>query len=291
MAILLAVADEGSVRRAAQFLGLTPAAVSKTVRMVEARLDAPVFERRAGGMAATEAAAALLKSGRKALTELSAAEAGFRNRSGRIAGQVRIGAGPFPAAAVARILVPEAKRRLPDVRLSVELGTAEELLAGLQRGRLDLALCHLEDVSLPAGFRAHVIQRLHSVLMARPGHPLAGIAALPPTRLAGYGLAGFQPYKRFLRWYQSEVGAEAESGFVAPDFDLLAEAVAQSDLLLVASRGIAVGLARSHGLVALDIGWAGFSHEVNLIQPDSPEAPAIAAVSSLIDETLRQWED
>ena len=290
MAILLAVADAGSIRRAASDLGLTPAAVSKTVRGVEARLGAALFERTAGGMAVADVAEPLLKSGRKALMELSAAEAGFRSRSGTIAGQLRIGAGPFPPASVARILVPEAKRRLPDVRLSVELGTAEELLAGLQRGRLDLAICHLEDVALPPGFRAHVIQRLHSVIMARPDHPLAGVAALPPTCLAGYGLACFHPYSRFLRWYHAEVGAEAEIGFIGSDFDLLAEAVAQSDLLLLSSRSLAVVLARSHGLAALDIAWAGFSHDVNIIQPEPPASPAAVAVIGLMDETLRQWE-
>lgn len=291
MAILLAVADEGSIRRAAQYLGFTPAAVSKAVRVVEARLGAELFERAAGGMRPMESAEALLKAGRAALMQLSAAEAAFRSGSGRVSGPVRIGSGPFPAASIARILVPEARNRLPDVRLMVDVGTAEELLAGLQRGRFDLAVCHLEDVSPPPGFRAHVIQRLHSVVLARPGHPLAGVVALPPTRLVGCSFAGFPPYSRFLHWFRAEVGAEADFAFLGSDFDMLAEAVARSDMLLIASHSLAHTLCHSHGLVALNIRWKGFRHEVNIVQPDPPISPAAVAVAGLMDELLPQQEN
>jgi DNA-binding transcriptional LysR family regulator len=289
MAILLAVADEGSIRRAAQHLGLTPAAISKSVRMVEARLGASLYQRTAGGMVVTEPGSRLLDSGRHALLRLSAAEADFRSQTGQLSGHVRIGSGPIPAASLARTLVPEAKRRLPGLRLSVELGTAEELVAGLQRGKLDLAICHIEDVVLPAGLHSHMIQRLHAVIMARTQHPLAAVPALPASSLAGYALATFHPYKRFLAWYREQVGTEAEFGFIGPDYDLLAEAVAGSDLLLLCSEVQAETLARSHGLVQLDIAGERFFHVVHMIQPDAPTA-AVQAVAHLADETLRREE-
>ena len=47
----------------------------------------------------------------------AAAEADFRSQTGQLSGHVRIGSGPIPAASLARTLVPEAKRRLPGIRV------------------------------------------------------------------------------------------------------------------------------------------------------------------------------
>jgi DNA-binding transcriptional LysR family regulator len=290
MAYLMAVADEGSLRRAALALGVSPAAVSKAVRQIEARLGAPVFDRATGGTRPTVAGEALIRSGREALAALSFAETDFRNASGLMQGQVRIGCGPFPAPGVARIVVPEAKRRWPALRLSIELGPATDLVPQLAQGSLDIALCHIEDIELPPGLMHRHLQTLSSVILVRPGHPLTGQGRVPLTALAGYGLAGFKPYSRFLHWYRRHVGQDADFAFTGPDFDILAETVARSDLLLFSSHYMAETLMRTHGLVELPVEGEAFSHQVHCIRASRVKSPAIEAVETLMHDLLHQSE-
>ena len=290
MATLLCVADEGSLRRAALALGISATAVSKTVRQAEARLGAPVFERSSGGARLTGPGQALLVAGREALLALGAAEQAFRAGSLTLSGLVRIGCGPIPAPAVARIVVPEARRRWPALRLTIELGYPAELIRAITQGRIDVALCHIEDVALPPGLVCQHIQTLHSVVLVRAGHPLLGGGPVSPTAIGGYGLAGFTYSARFLQWYREQTGRDADIAFVGPDFDSLAETVADSDLLLFSSRFVATGIISRYGLVALPVAWEGFSHHVHCLTPARAHSPASDAVIALIRELLPQSE-
>ena len=291
MAILVAVADAGSIRQAAMFLGLTPAAVSKTVRQAEARLGSHVFDRSAAGMVPTDAGHRLLGAGRHALHQLTTAQEDFRALNGSIVGHVRIGAGPYPAPSLARIAIPEANRRWPNLRITVELDSAERLIAGLRQGAYDVAICHLEDVALPEGVQTRILQRLRATLLVRQGHPLAGSGRVPASRLRGYQIAGFTPYTRFRRWYREQVGADADFALTGVNLDLLAQTVTCSDYLFLSSGYLAEHLGNAHGLVALDVDWQEFIHEVHCIEPASARSLASAAVVDLIHETMHQNED
>ena len=70
----LAVAREGRFARAAVELGVTPSAVSQSIRRLEARLDTRLFSRTTRSVALTEAGEALLLEVRPALDALAGAE-------------------------------------------------------------------------------------------------------------------------------------------------------------------------------------------------------------------------
>jgi DNA-binding transcriptional LysR family regulator len=290
MAILLAVADSGSLRRAGAALGMSAAAVGKAVGLAEERLGAAVFERSTGGMVPTEAGAGLLAQGREALGALSAAAESFRAAAGRFCGLVSIGCGPIPAAAVARSLVPEACRRWPDLDFELRMGTNRELIAALAQGALDLAICHIEGVELPPSILHELVQSLQAHLLVRPGHPLLGSGPVLPAALAPYPLAGVQPHQRFRDWYLKTVGVEPHFAIMVPDIDLLAETVARSNSLLFASRFHADGLIPRYGLVELPMAWEPYRHEVHCLVAARPRSPAVAAVAALALEVLHQIE-
>lgn len=287
VAMLLAVAEAGSIRKAAIMLGLTPAAVSKVVRQAEARLGGNVFHRSVAGMVPTSAGARFLDAGRDGLCQMAAAQDVFQLELGGVNGQLRIGAGPFAAGGIAIRLIPEARRRWPELQISMGLGNGEALLRGLAQGQYEIAICHLEDLMVPPGCTAHRIQTLRSVVLARPGNPLAGRARVAWPDLAPYGLAGFeQPYSRFLHWYREQVGVDVHYAFIGPDFDLLAQSVLESDALLITAAGIGARLCASHGLVALRLEGPRFSHDVFCVLSNGTQTSAVAAVAALIDETL-----
>jgi molybdate transport repressor ModE-like protein len=151
--ILDAIEREGSFSAAASKLGLTQSAISHSVRVVERKLGAILFERGRHGAQATAAGARAVMHGRGVLRLLGVLRADAQAASGgELSTKLRIAA--FRSAAAQ--LLPSALRRLTtrhrqlsyDVAIvrDIGAGTAAEVVAG----RADLAIVNLPH-RLPAG--------------------------------------------------------------------------------------------------------------------------------------------
>ncbi|WP_395406826.1 LysR family transcriptional regulator [Pseudoduganella sp. UC29_106] len=109
-------AEGGGFSEAARRLGLTPAAVSKNVARLEARLGVRLFQRSTRSLKLTEAGERLLQQARGPLAELQGALADAAGDAGRPSGVLKVGM----AHAVGRLyLVPllaEFLRCYPDVQ-------------------------------------------------------------------------------------------------------------------------------------------------------------------------------
>lgn len=139
---LVAVADTGSFRRAADRLGYTQSAVSHQIGVLEAALDTALFVR-PGGRAAvslTPAGEAANRYARRALGAVDALAAEVR--AAVRPGPARIRVGAFHTAAAE--LLPAALRAFAQARPGVDVVLSEttesqDLIAHLARGDLDLA--------------------------------------------------------------------------------------------------------------------------------------------------------
>ncbi len=139
---LVAVADTGSFRRAAERLTYTQSAVSHQIAVLEAALGASLFTR-PGGRAAislTAAGRGAYRHARRALVavEAMAAEARVADQPG----PARIRMGAFRTAAAE--LLPAALLAFSEERPGVEVLVSEttesqDLITSLARGELDLA--------------------------------------------------------------------------------------------------------------------------------------------------------
>ncbi|WP_328808193.1 LysR family transcriptional regulator [Nonomuraea antri] len=130
----LAVHRTGSITAAAQTLGLSQPAVTAQIKTLESTLDRPLFDRLPRGVAPTAAADELARrvSGAlDALDEVVSAELPAEEA-------VHLG-GPaeFLCEQVIPMLAPLVRAGL---RVRTTLGLADDLLAGLAAGRLDLVI-------------------------------------------------------------------------------------------------------------------------------------------------------
>src|SRR5262245_66117809 len=86
----LSVAQRRSFRRASAELGVTPSAISQTIRALEARVGATLFLRTTRSVGLTEAGQRFLSRAKPAFEELVAASAVARARGQRPAGLHRL---------------------------------------------------------------------------------------------------------------------------------------------------------------------------------------------------------
>jgi DNA-binding transcriptional LysR family regulator len=138
VAVFLAVAEHRSFTGAALALGVTPTAVSKAVRALEARQGVMLFQRTTRRVALTEAGQAVFLRLRPAVSEISdafAALGGFRDRP---MGTLRITAPRGAVEPILSALVPAFRRAYPEVALEISL---------------DEAIVDLVDAGFDAGIR------------------------------------------------------------------------------------------------------------------------------------------
>ena len=142
LAALVAVAETGSVTRAAEVLHLVQPAVSRQVRLLEEELGAPLFERTRQGMRMTDDGQILLEHARRALSELERARAEIRPVSGELRGVVTLGLSPSFAEPISEALVARLAAEHPGVQLRLSIGYTRHLADWLDAADIDLAVIY-----------------------------------------------------------------------------------------------------------------------------------------------------
>ena len=137
----LRVADRGNFTRAAEELGLSQPALSRSIQKLEEELGQPVFERRTRSVALTDAGALLQSRAQQVLTLIAdtKAEISDDGQSGRI----RLGAIPTIAPYFLPDLLREFADEFPESTLVVQENTTDNLLKSCTQGEIDLAILAL----------------------------------------------------------------------------------------------------------------------------------------------------
>ncbi|MEM9190307.1 MAG: LysR family transcriptional regulator [Myxococcota bacterium] len=142
---LLAVVDGGSHAAAAERLHVTASAVSQQIKLLERRLEVPVFERVGRRSVLTADGERLVERVRPLLADIGVAVERHQERHRALAGTVRIGSATgFFAAWLRPRLVPFLHEH-PRVRLAARFTLLSRLPIDLAAGELDLGI----SVGLP----------------------------------------------------------------------------------------------------------------------------------------------
>lgn len=136
LAVFAVVARERSFTRAAAQLGVSPSALSQTIRNLEQRLGLRLLRRTTRSVAPTEAGERLLHAVAPRFEEIVAELAALSELRDKPAGTIRITAGEHPAVA---LLQPALRRFLPDypdirVEIIVDYGLTDIVTEGYDAG-------------------------------------------------------------------------------------------------------------------------------------------------------------
>jgi len=121
MELFCLVAEHGGFSAAAQAAGLTPAAVSRSVARLEARLGVRLFTRTTRRVSLTEAGRRYFEQCSQALAQLIEAERALSGEQSVPAGVLRISLPTTYGHYRVLPLLPEFRARYPQIRLDVEV--------------------------------------------------------------------------------------------------------------------------------------------------------------------------
>lgn len=169
------VVEHGSLTGAATRLGVSQAALSKAIRVLERELGVHLLDRGPAGIAPTVYGRSLYAHARTVATTLAHARVEIDDLRDRAHSHIAIGVLPDLGSDI----IPRATERFcvdrPSVQLRIVQGLTDELIAGLRLGRFDFVIGLL--TSSPedeAGLRRQVLFNDSLSVIAAGRHPLAG---------------------------------------------------------------------------------------------------------------------
>lgn len=225
LVLVVAVAEHGSVLRAAEHLHLAQPAATRSLREVEGILGVELFTRGPRGVTPTLFGDAFTEHARAVLAELRRAGERITGLADGEVGTVTIGT----LLAGSNVLLPRAiaalKAERPGITVIVQEATFDAQVPRLLDGEIDLILGRLNPIDDLRGLRQITLYGEPVRLVARRGHP----ARSRP----GLGLADLLDYPWVLPLERTALRSELEQVFRAEGLVLPGNLVECTSVLTV----------------------------------------------------------
>ncbi|WP_028752772.1 LysR substrate-binding domain-containing protein [Rhizobium leucaenae] len=168
----VAVAEQGSITRAAQNLSISQSSVTEALKELESDLGVELFDRHPRGLAITHNGHQFLRHATKILATVSDARTSFSSQQNEAGGTLNIGVTSLVAGYVLSDLLARYRRACPGVEVSAiedNGGYLEHLLVG---GELDVAVMVISNLRDRMALQAEILETSPYRLWLPMGHPL-----------------------------------------------------------------------------------------------------------------------
>lgn len=192
MEYIRAIAEEGSITRAAERLHIAQPSLTQCVNRVEARLGVPLFIRTNTGVTLTYACELFLNTADTISKAFRDLENSISEMNGMQSGRVTVGVPTLLASQIMPGIYSSYARKYPNIELVLFEEDSKTLVPSLQRGKIDLAIMALP---IRAELDYEIVMSCPMVLCAPPNHEL--LRGVPPyTGVVDLSCFGDQPFIR-----------------------------------------------------------------------------------------------
>ncbi|WP_406306269.1 LysR family transcriptional regulator [Streptomyces sp. NBC_00885] len=288
LAALVAVAEAGSITRAAARLGYTAPALSQQLAKLEREAGAALLVRSHRGARLTAAGELLAARARRVLDEMDRARHELARLSGLSGGRLRVGTFTTVGVHLLPPVLSSFRRAHPDVELTVAEYEPPGGVLAVAAGEVDLALTHTyepaEPAPPPAGVVLDPLLVEELVLVTAPGHALAGGSGrLPVAGLAGQPLissAPSHPPRKGVETALARAGATPAVVCESPGYALVCALVSSGIGVAVVPEMVAAMSATPLGVRQLDP--ADFRRTISVAHRGEESGPAAESLRALL---------
>ena len=290
------VAQHAHLGRAAEALGLSQPALSKSLRRLEHEFGAKLVKRTPKGVELSAEGLALLARARELRLSVRSIAEEIRDVGRGGVGHVRIGAGPLSSAEVLLAALLPLLADAPKTSYNIIVSDNDVMIPALRRGDLDLIVGYAPRALPREGLIEEHLFDQEFMVIASATHPLAGRRTLGLTDLAGE------------RWVLSEAALLAqqrlhraflERGLPAPrvavetrSLRLRLQLVAASNLLDHTSRDVFDPAKTGLGLKELPVKELAWRRPVSIVYRQGAYlSPAARRLISAIKAAAAQRGD
>lgn len=186
-----ALAQHGSINRAAAALGIAQPTLSRSIKHLELRVGLPLFTRHRHGVQATDFGHVFLRQAALVVAQVADLEREVALARGVQSGEVTLGAGAYAAESLLPRCIRRFTRDHPGIRLRLQMDSPDVLGRNLRSRAIDVAVA--EGSVLEQDPDLEVVGRLSPPIKAyffvRAGHPLCSRTDLTLADLLAFPFA------------------------------------------------------------------------------------------------------
>lgn len=164
LASLIAAIECGSIAEAARRQGITAAAVSQRIQVLERELDTPLLNRVGHTARPTDAAMAMLTRARRIVREVELLSSDVHANA--LSGTLKIGAISTALTGILPGALLTLHRQAPDVRPQIIPGTSTTLYDALAREAIDAAIMVQPPFEIPKRYRWQPLHHEELILLS-----------------------------------------------------------------------------------------------------------------------------
>ena len=267
--LLLAVAECGSLSEAAARLPLALSAASARLRGLESRLGVQLLQRKAHGMALTEAGLLWVQHARRTLQAASEAQEAATRQRTPARQHLRVQANTTASHSQLPAQLGAFLQRHPELDLTLEEGSSRDVWRAVAAGQTDLGV--IDGDYHPEGLLILPYRQYRLVVVTAAGHPLAQKLSCRFSEALQQPLVGL-PEERALQGFIEKMARHVAVQPVyrarAPGFYALVQLVVAQLGIGFLPVDVALAYRESHpiAVVELEDGWA--TRQLQLCLPE-----------------------
>lgn len=236
---VVTTAQCGSFTAAAERLGLTQSAITKSVGDLENQIGYPIFTRVARGVILTEDGRQFVERATQLIDESQELMRGSLGGSSRFSGVLKIGVCP---ASVDWLLVEPLTwlaTRYKNLRFNVTTSSFNRTVEKLRSGAIDVALGFDDAFRQEADFTCERLPVMRTALFVRKGHPILEGGKIDRAALSRFEIifpSESRPYGTVMRqiYEQADIDAQTKMHFI-DSFQITSKLVASTNAIGIVS--------------------------------------------------------
>jgi DNA-binding transcriptional LysR family regulator len=171
---LALIVRERSFSKAAESIGISQPALSKSIRSLERALGVQLLERGRFGALPTAFGLALVRHADAIDAELRSAVQEVEDLRVARTGHTCVGCGPSEATRLLPLALNRLRARSPGINVTVLYGLNEALMPMVKHGEVDFAISSIPGRASDPDLRQVRLHEDRAAVVARSGHPLFG---------------------------------------------------------------------------------------------------------------------
>jgi DNA-binding transcriptional LysR family regulator len=256
--IVLMVADQGGLSKAASQLNMTQSGLSRAIAEIEECVDGRLFERSAKGMVCTPLGLAMCRHASILLSDFGKAEADLAAVARGELGSLTVGCFAMFSGWPLADAVRGFRETHPQVALTIQMGTHERLIEDLDSGSLDVLISRYTSSLDPMIYRSISLLNDSVVLTCSIGHPLAASANPKLADCARYPWLTALPGGRIRRelddmWRRHSLAPPAMIGALSLEFGMAMLSSGEGNYVWMLPGSVAAALQARGALCVLPV--------------------------------------
>ncbi len=187
---LVAIADAGSLRGAAEVLGKTQPALTKSLRQVEDNLGMSLFQRSSRGVVLTAMGERVLSRARTITSEIARLDDEVAQLRGEQVGAVHVCLSPLAAIKIMPPALAHFQRSHPNIEVRLTSGLFPGALRRLREGRTDIVIGPAPPAGLAREISVEPLIETPIVVITSKNSPYAKVTSLAELTQAHWIMIG-----------------------------------------------------------------------------------------------------